>query len=199
MSMPLARTVGMRSPQRSCSILYAMWHLRTSFVALVTLVALSAACGGGSDSKPPTATPGGGAPGGPQYSLDLAAGAPDLAIFGADAGDYLADRFSLTAGDFHGAGKDDILGGAPFATPAGSTAGTGEAYAIFGSSSLEGTLDIAQGTQDFTIAGARAGDYLGYALTAGDVNGDGTDDIIAAASAASPDAARPHAGEAYVA
>jgi hypothetical protein len=245
-----------------------MWHLRTSFVALVTLVALSAACGGGSDSKPPTATPGAGAPGGPQYSLDLAADAPDLAILGADAGDYLADRFSLTAGDFNGDGKDDILLGAPladgpdnartnageayvifgrsegegevdlasaepdltvvganagdnlgfvvaagdvngdgtddvlvgarFATPAGGTAGTGEAYAIFGSSSLEGTLDIAQGAQDFTIAGARAGDYLGYALTAGDVNGDGTDDIIAAASAASPDATRTNAGEAYV-
>jgi len=245
-----------------------MWHLRTSFVALVTLLALAAACGGGSESKPSTATPESGAPGGPQYSLDLAASAPDLTVFGADAGDYLADRFSLTSGDFNGDGKDDILVGAPladgpdnartntgeayiilgrddgeasldlaadepnltiiganagdnlgfvvaagdvngdgtddilvgarFATPAGGTAGTGEAYVIFGSSSLEGTLDIAKGQQDFTIAGASAGDYLGYALTAGDVNGDGIADIITAASAASPDEARPHAGEAYV-
>ena len=245
-----------------------MWHLRTSFVAIVTLLALAAACGGGSAPNPPTATPSGGAPGGPRYSLDLAASAPDLAIFGADAGDYLADRFSLATGDFNGDGKDDILVGAPladgpdnartnageayvifgrsggedevdlaasepdltvvganagdnlgfvvaagdvngdgtddvlvgarFATPAGGTAGTGEAYVIFGSSSLEGTLDIAQGQQDFTIAGASAGDYLGYALTAGDVNGDGIADIIAAASAASPDAARSNAGEAYV-
>jgi hypothetical protein len=104
----------------------------------------------------------------------------------------------VAAGDVNGDGTDDVLVGARFAAPAGGTAGTGEAYAIFGSSSLEGTLDIAQGQQDFTIAGASAGDYLGYALTAGDVNGDGMADIIAAASAASPDAARPNAGEAYV-
>jgi len=245
-----------------------MWHLRTSFVALVTLLALAAACGGGSESKPSTATPGGSAPGGPQYSLDLAASAPDLTVFGADAGDYLADRFSLTSGDFNDDGKDDILVGAPladgpdnartnageayvifgrddgdasldlaadepdltiiganagenlgfvvaagdvngdgtddilvgarFATPAGGAAGAGEAYVVFGSSSLEGTLDIAEGQQDFTIAGASAGDFLGYALTAGDVNGDGIADIITAASAASPDASRPHAGETYV-
>jgi len=244
-----------------------MWHLRTSFVALLALFLLAAACGGGSESKPPTATPGGGAPGGLQYSLDLAANAPDLTIYGADAGDYLADRFSLSSGDFNGDGKDDILVGAPladgpgnaranageayvifgrgdgeemdlaadqpdltivganagdnlgfvvaagdvngdstddvlvgarFATPAGGVAGTGEAYVIFGSSSLEGLVDIAQGQQDFTIAGASAGDYLGYALTSGDVNGDGIADIITTASGANPEVARPHAGEAYV-
>jgi hypothetical protein len=245
-----------------------MWHLRTGFVALVAFLLVAAACGDGSQSKPPTATPSEGAPGGPQYSLDLAATAPDLTIFGADAGDYLADRFSLASGDFNGDGKDDILVGAPladgpdnarinageayvifgrsepegtvdladdrrdltivganagdnlgfvvaagdvngdgtadllvgarFATPAGGAAGAGEAYAVFGSSSLKGTLDIAEGQQDFTIAGAGAGDYLGYALTAGDVNGDGIADIIAAASAASPDAARANAGEVYV-
>jgi hypothetical protein len=245
-----------------------MWHLRTSLAALVTLLLVAAACGGGSESKPPTATPSGGTPGGPAYGLDLAASAPDLTIFGADAGDYLADRFSLTTGDFNGDGKDDILVGAPladgpdnartnageayvifgrsepegvvdladdqpdltivganagdnlgfvvaagdvngdgtddvlvgarFAAPKGGTASAGEAYAIFGSSSLRGTLDIAEGQQNFTIAGASAGDYLGYALTAGDVNGDGIADIIAAASAASPGDDRANAGEAYV-
>ena len=245
-----------------------MWHLRTSAVALLALVLLAAACGGGSEPQQPTATPSGVVPGGPQTGLDLAAAAPDLTIFGADAGDYLADRFSLTSSDFNGDGKDDILVGAPlsdgpdntrtnageayvifgrsdgeheidlatdkpdltivganagdnlgfvvaagdvngdgtedilvgarFAKPAGGAAGSGEAYVIFGSSSLEGTLDIGRGQQDFTIAGAGAGDFLGYALTAGDVNGDGIADIIAAASAASPDASRLHAGEAYV-
>jgi hypothetical protein len=245
-----------------------MWHLRTSLVALLALLLLAAACGGGSESNPPTATPSAGEPTGPQYSLDLAAGASDLTIFGADAGDYLADRFSLTSGDFNGDGKDDILVGAPladgpdnartnageayvvfgrsdgedtldlatdqpdltivganagenlgfvvaagdvngdgtddlligarFAAPAGSATSAGEVYVIFGSPDLAGTLDIAQGRQDFTIAGASAGDYLGYALAAGDVNGDGIADIIAAASAASPDDTRPHAGEAYV-
>lgn len=245
-----------------------MWQLRTSVAILLVLFLLAAGCGGGSEPRPPTATPGGGAPVGPQYSLDLAADAPDLTVFGADAGDYLADRFSLASGDFNGDGKDDILMGAPladgadnartnageayvvfgrdggedavdlathqpdltivganagdnlgfvvaagdvngdgiddllvgarFATPAGGAAGSGEVYAIFGSSSLKGTLDIAKGQQDFTIAGASAGDYLGYALTAGDVNGDGIADVITAASAASPNAARRHAGEAYV-
>jgi hypothetical protein len=253
-----------------------MWRLRTSFVVLVTLVALAAACGGGSESKPSTATPAGSAPGGPpggapdgpRFGFDLATQTPDLTVFGADAGDYLADRFSLTSGDFNGDGKDDILVGAPladgpdnartnageayvifgrddgeasldlavdepdltvfgadagdnlgfvvaagdvngdgtddilvgarFATPAGGALSSGEAYVLFGSPSLKGTLDIAQGQQNVTIAGASAGDFLGYALTAGDVNGDGIADIITAASAASPDATRAHAGKTYV-
>ena len=247
-----------------------MWHLRTSLLGLIGILLLAAACGGGSKPKPPTPTitPGGGATAAPQYSLDLAAGTADLTIFGADAGDYLADRFSLASGDFNGDGKDDILVGAPladgpdnvrnnageayvifgrgdgeakldlatdkpgltvvganpgdnlgfvvaagdvngdgtadvlvgarFATPPEGAGASGEAYVIFGSSSLEGTVDIGQGQQDVTIAGRSAGDYLGYALAAGDVNGDGIADIITAASAASPDDARPHAGEAYV-
>ena len=249
-----------------------MWHLRTSLLALLALLLLAAACGGGSEPPQPTASPSpspsGGMSGGPQFGLDVAGGAPDLTIFGADAGDYLADRFSLTSGDFNGDGKDDILVGAPladgpdnartntgeayvifgrsggedemdlatdgpdltvvganagdnlgfvvaagdvngdgtedvlvgarFATTTAAAGGAGEAYVIFGSSSLEGTVDIAQGQQDFTIAGASEGDFLGYALTAGDINGDGIDDIVAAAAAASPDAARTFAGEAYV-
>jgi len=246
-----------------------MRRLRASLVALLALLVLAAACGGGgSEPKPPTATPIPSAPPGQEYSIDLAARAADLTVFGADAGDYLADRFSLTSGDFNGDGKDDILVGAPladgpdnartnageayvvfgrakgearvdlaadqpdltivganagdnlgfvvaggdvngdgtddllvgarFATPPGGAATAGEAYVIFGSPSLKGTVDIAQGQQGVTIAGANPGDYLGYALTAGDVNGDGIADIITTASAATPNEARPHAGEAYV-
>jgi len=245
-----------------------MYRLRTTLVVFSALLLLAVACSGGSEPESPTATPSGGAPGGQELSLDLAAGAAELTIFGADAGDYLADRFSLASGDFNGDGRDDILVGAPladgadntrtnageayvvfgrvggeatldlatgqpgltivgansgdnlgfvvaagdvngddtddilvgarFATPVGGAAGAGEAYVIFGSPALNGTLDIAQGQQDFTIAGAHAGGYLGYALAAGDVNGDGVADIITAAPAASPDAARSQAGEAYV-
>jgi hypothetical protein len=233
----------------------------------LALLLLAAACGG-SETKSPTATPATRVTGGPEYSFDLAADTADLTIFGADAGDYLADRFSLTSGDFNADGKDDILVGAPladgpdnsranageayvifgrkdgetaldlatqeadvtilgahagdnlgfvvaagdvngdgtddilvgarFATPAGGAASAGEAYVLFGSASLKGTLDIVQGQQDLTIAGAGAGDFLGYALTAGDVNGDRIADIVVAASAASPDASRPRAGKTYV-
>jgi hypothetical protein len=174
-----------------------MWHLRTSFAALIALAALAAACGGGSDSKP-TATPGGAVPGGPQYSLDLAAGSPDLTIFGADEGDYLADRFSLAAGDFNGDGKDDILLGAPLADgPDNARSNAGEAYVIFGPGD-GGETDLASNVPDVTIVGANAGDNLGFVVAAGDVNGDGTEDVLVGARFAKPPGGASGTGEAYV-
>ena len=65
--------------------------------------------------------------------IDLATGAPDATLFGADAGDFLADRFSLATADLNGDGRDDLLVGAPLADgPDNSRTNAGEAYVIFG-------------------------------------------------------------------
>ena len=62
------------------------------------------------------------------------------------------------------------------------TALAGESYVVFGSEhSLRAELDLSDlnGTNGFTINGIDAGDHSGRSVSsAGDVNGDGIDDII---------------------
>jgi hypothetical protein len=128
---------------------------------------------------------------------DFAAAPPDVTVFGADAGDYLADRFSLIAGDFNGDGRDDILVGAPLADgPDNSRENAGEAYIVFGAAEPAAQGDLSQGAA-VTVTGAQAGDNLGFAVAAGDVNGDGRDDALVGARFADAGQA-PDAGKAYV-
>ncbi len=62
---------------------------------------------------------------------DLTEEAADTVIFGAQAGDFLADRFSLTSGDFNGDGFADLLIGAPLADgPDNAREDTGQAHII---------------------------------------------------------------------
>ncbi|GAF82130.1 unnamed protein product, partial [marine sediment metagenome] len=135
-------------------------------------------------------------------TVDISKNHQDFTVVGAAPGDNLG--FVVASGDVNGDGIDDVLVGARFA---GSFEGglesglinAGEAYVIFGSPDLSGTVDTALGEQDFTVQGAKGGDFLGYALATGDVSGDGVDDIIVAAPGADgPDNARSGAGEAYV-
>jgi hypothetical protein len=186
--------------------------------ALVALLVALAGCGGGDEAEPsPPATvtpvpetpePDSSTPG-PSATIDLATTAADLTVYGGDADDYLADRFSLARGDFNGDGIDDILVGAPKASgPDNVRNNAGEAYVILGSSDIGGTVDIAEGQHDFTVIGAKSGDNLGFVVASGDVNGDGIDDILVGARFAGTlegggleggvEAGLINAGEAYV-
>jgi hypothetical protein len=84
------------------------------------------------------------------------------------------------AGDVNGDGYEDVIIGAPQASFGGVQAGA--AYIVFGSGSgFAANLDISSldGTNGFVIRGAAAGDLSGYSVSgAGDLNGDGFDDVI---------------------
>jgi hypothetical protein len=203
----------------SCGILSSMFRylrIATAFLgrsrsgrdgllvlALLTILLTAAGCGGGGEPSA-TATPTAPLPSplpwqGPP-PIDLAKASPDLTLFGGDADDYLADRFSLAHGDFNGDGIADILVGAPKADgPDNARRDAGEAYVIFGSPDIGGKVDMAKGQQDFTIIGANESDNLGFVVAHGDVNGDGIDDILVGARfARGPDGSRGNAGEVYV-
>src|SRR5262249_37624631 len=110
-----------------------------------------------------------------------------------------------SAGDVNGDGFSDILIGAPGADAHGKY--TGATYVVFGKASGfaakfgPSTLD---GTNGFIIEGINASDLSGSSVSsAGDVNGDGFDDIIIGAHYAhgvhpDPTLDISGSGEAYV-
>jgi hypothetical protein len=131
-------------------------------------------------------------------TIDVLSGDQDITIFGAEAHDLLS---SCSAGhDVNGDGIGDILLGTGFGSgPDNGRDGAGEAYVIFGSPTLKGVLDLALNNYEVVLFGAEAGDRLGSAVTAGDLNDDGKQEMILVASeAAGPDNGRPGAGEVYV-
>ena len=75
----------------------------------------------------------------------------------------------------------------------------GQSYVVFGSSSGFGAslnLSSLNGSNGFVINGIDAGDYSGYSVSsAGDINGDGFDDLIIGARGADPNG-QSSAGEA---
>jgi len=132
-------------------------------------------------------------------NIDLATSAADVTIYGAEANDHLAEDV-LATGDFNGDEFADALIAARHADgPGNSRTDAGEVYVVFGSAGMSGSVDIASAQQDVTIYGADAGDLLAVSATAGDVNGDGNDDILLGIrDGDGPANARSNAGEAYV-
>ena len=114
------------------------------------------------------------------FELSSLNGANGFVINGIDAGDNSGFSVS-TAGDVNGDGIDDIIIGARFADANGNN-NAGESYVVFGSAMRFGaSLDLSalNGTNGFVINGIDASDFSGASVSAaGDVNGDGIDDII---------------------
>jgi hypothetical protein len=130
---------------------------------------------------------------------DIAAGSGGFKILGENAGDQAGSSVSA-AGDVNGDGIDDLIVGALYNDNDSDGYSAGAAYVVFGQA--EGLTspidlgDIAAGRGGFKIEGENAGDGAGISVSAaGDVNGDGIDDLIVGAFRNNSGAA---AGAAYV-
>ena len=111
-------------------------------------------------------------------------------------------RSVSSAGDVNGDGIDDLIIGAPYADSSGNYSDEGEAYIVFGSSDdFAASLDLTalDGSNGFVITGIDNNDNLGRSVSsAGDVNGDGINDLIIGAPNASSSGNYSNEGEAYV-
>jgi hypothetical protein len=125
-------------------------------------------------------------------------GSNGFAINGIAAND-LSGRSVSSAGDVNGDGFDDLIIGANWASPNGIR--SGQSYVVFGSKSGFGAglnLSELNGSNGFAINGIAADDESGNSVSsAGDVNGDGFDDLIIGARFASSNVIRK-AGQSYV-
>ena len=128
---------------------------------------------------------------------DLETDAAGFVIEGIAASD-LAGAAVAGGADVNGDGLDDLVVGAPQAN-VGALGDAGRVFVVFGKADATpvALADVAAGTGGFAIEGFAAGDRAGDAVApAGDVNGDGLDDLVIGVPLAN--AAGGNAGRAFV-
>jgi len=122
--------------------------------------------------------------GGAATASTLLAQQPGFRLTG-EAANNLAGQSVSSAGDVNGDGIDDLIVGAFQNSNAGG-AFAGAAYVIFGGQNLTGSISLSQvggAVQGFRLTGEAAVDQAGASVSAaGDVDGDGIDDLIVGAT-----------------
>ncbi len=134
-----------------------------------------------------------------EENVDLAESAADVTVSGADEKDFLAGE--MCTGDIDGDGLGDLILGAFYGDgPDDDRYHAGEAVIIFGRErkAFPAEIDLAKDPNP-TIYGAEATDTFGRSLAAGDLDGDGRDELIVGAYYADgPENTRINAGETYL-
>jgi hypothetical protein len=135
---------------------------------------------------------------GASVNLSSISGTTGFVISGGAGGD-LAGHTVSSAGDVNADGIDDLLIGALYADPEGST-DAGQSYVLFGRTGGYSSVDLSllTGPTGFAIGGGAVGGFSGQAVSAaGDLNNDGVDDLIIGSPNADP-GGRTDAGASYV-
>ena len=121
------------------------------------------------------------------FELSSMNGANGFTILGEMDGDEFGGSVAA-AGDINGDDLDDLIIGASRSDANGDRAG--RSYVIFGSQTpFSATFDVSllDGTNGFALDGEAPSDYSGISVSgAGDINGDGLDDLIIGATFADP-------------
>ncbi len=133
----------------------------------------------------------------PVINLSSLDGSNGFRLDGEEAGDGLGSSVS-NAGDINGDGIGDLIIGAERAAPNGDHSGS--SYVLFGKlSGFDAAVNLSSldGSNGFRLDGVAAGDASGISVSnAGDVNGDGFDDVIIGASGTDPNGDR--SGSSYM-
>jgi hypothetical protein len=122
---------------------------------------------------------------GPDGALGLGElnGLNGFRVHGLDNSDFFGTGVA-GAGDLNADGVADLVLGGPQGDPHGKSK-AGESWVIFGHAAVgsAGTIDLTtlDGLSGFVVNGAFSGDLAGTSLAAGDLNGDGVDDLVVAA------------------
>ena len=119
-------------------------------------------------------------------------------INGVSENDYSGISVS-SAGDVNGDGFDDLIIGASNDDPNGNYSGA--SFVVFGKTdgSVVELSDVEDGTGGFVINGVSANNNSGRSVSsAGDVNGDGFDDLIVGAPLDDPNGGNSNSGASFV-
>ena len=132
----------------------------------------------------------------PPATVDLASYHPAATIHGVDDGDQLG-HVPVT-GDIDGDDREDVILTAVSADGPNNTVDlAGEAVVVM-APNLSGDVRGTPGDADYVIYGDRSEDRLGRSAWAGDVDGDGTDELLLGSPGSTSDSGQAFAGRIYV-